>query len=191
MKPRRCSTGCTSERLRRYRNSLAGGSYPPNGASSRTLAQARAVSVLPFASTGTGVSSPCRRCAPSTCAAINSCNGGSATAHAPTRSASVETLSSTFSGVAFALAVQRLMLPVLLEHDCGEQVRTHPAPRQRVVRRWRLRELLEVATSELLGHRLNHLPRARDHFQRLGNVIADLRSRCDPQHAHEAGGPPA
>ena len=43
-----------------------------------TTTQARAVSVLPLASTGTGVSSPCRRSAASTWAAIRSCSGLSA-----------------------------------------------------------------------------------------------------------------
>ncbi len=45
--------------------------------------------------TGTGVSSPCRRLAASTCAAIRSCSGRSATVQAPTWSASVDRLRST------------------------------------------------------------------------------------------------
>ena len=75
---------CEPERVREYRNNAVGGSAPPNGASSLTYTQVRAVSVLPFASTGIGVSSPCSRWAPSTCAAIRSCSGRSANAHAPT-----------------------------------------------------------------------------------------------------------
>ena len=83
-------------------------------------------------------------------------------------------------GVAFALAVQRLMLPVLLEHDGGEQVRTRPAARHHVIRRRGLGELLAVATGELLAHRLNHLPLARNHLQRLGQVFADPRQPLRP-----------
>ena len=67
-----------------------------------------------------------------------------------------------FNGTARAVPAK----PVLLEHDSGEQVRTHPAPWDRVVRRRRLGELLAVTVGELLAHRLNHLPPARNHLQR-------------------------
>ena len=72
------------------------------------------------------------------------------------------------------------MLPVLLIDNGGQQVRTRPAPWDRVVRRWRLRELLAVAAGELLAHRLNHLPLARNHLQRLGHVFAHLRQPLRP-----------
>ena len=85
------------------------------------------------------------------------------------------------------------MLPVLLIDNGGEQVRTGPAPRDRVVRRRRLGELLALAAGELLAHRLNDLPTARNHLQRLGHVLAHLRqslrtaararSRCRHHHA--------
>jgi hypothetical protein len=53
------------------------------------------VSVLPLASTGTGVSSPCSRPVASTCAAIRSCSGFSTAAAVPTWSARVDKLSGT------------------------------------------------------------------------------------------------
>jgi hypothetical protein len=36
-------------------------------------------------------------------------------------------------------------------------------------------DLLAVPARELLAHRLDDLPRARDHLQRLGHVLAELR----------------
>nr|EZQ09873.1 hypothetical protein ABAZ39_13700 [Azospirillum argentinense] len=52
----------------------------------------RPVSVLPFASTGTVVSSPCNRFAASTCAASRSSSGFSTPQAAPTWSAAVDRL---------------------------------------------------------------------------------------------------
>ena len=79
-----------------------------------------------------------------------------------------------FARVAVALAVQRLVLAVLLEQDHRQQVLAGPAPRRRVERRRRLRDLLASPAGELLAHRLDHLPAARDDLQRLGDVLADL-----------------
>ena len=42
-----------------------------------------------------------------------------------------------------------------------------------------------MAAGELLAHRLDHLPAARDHLQRLGHVLADLRQLL--QSAARAG----
>ena len=67
------------------------------------------------------------------------------------------------------------MLPELLEQDHGQQVGAGPSPRRRVERRRRLADLLAVPACELLAHRLDHLPLARDDLQRLGDVLADLR----------------
>ena len=67
------------------------------------------------------------------------------------------------------------MLAILLEEDHGQQVRTRPAARHRVKRRRRLRYLLAAPAGELLPHRLDHLPPARDHLQRLRHILADLR----------------
>ena len=93
----------------------------------------------------------------------------------------------TLAGVAFALAVQRLMLSVLLIDDGGEQIRTRPAPWGRVVRRRRLGELLALAAGELLAHRLNHLPLARNHLQRLRHVLAHLRQPLRPAACARGG----
>src|SRR3546814_4189409 len=41
-------------------------------------------------------------------------------------------------------------------------------------RRRRLTDRLAIAAGELLAHRLDHLPPARDHLQRLGHVLAQL-----------------
>ena len=80
-----------------------------------------------------------------------------------------------FARVAVALPIQRLMLAVLLEQDRRQQVGARPAPRRRMKRRRRLRDLLASPAGEFLAHRLDHLPPARDGLQRLGHVLADLR----------------
>ena len=53
-------------------------------------------------------------------------------------------------------------------------------------RRRRLRDLLAAAAGELLAHRLDHLPLARNDLQRLGYVLADLRQLV--RAAARAGG---
>src|SRR5208283_5055281 len=80
-----------------------------------------------------------------------------------------------FAPVSFALAVQRLMLAELLKQDHGQQVWSGEAARRDMERRRRLRDLLAFPARELFPHRLNHLPLPRDHLQRLGNVLAQLR----------------
>ena len=79
-----------------------------------------------------------------------------------------------FPGVTLGLAVQRLMLAELLEHDHRQQAGTGPAPRNDVERRRRLIDALAVAARELLAHMLDDLPLARDHLQRLGDILAEL-----------------
>ena len=79
-----------------------------------------------------------------------------------------------FPGVALGLAVQRLMLAKLLEHDHRQQAGTGPAARDHVERRRRLADLLAVPARELLAHVLDDLPLPRDDFQRLGDVLAEL-----------------
>ena len=66
------------------------------------------------------------------------------------------------------------MLPELLEQDHREKTGTGPAPGDHVERRWSLADLLTVPASELLAHMLDHLPLARDRFQRLGDIFAQL-----------------
>src|ERR1700756_4331899 len=76
--------------------------------------------------------------------------------------------------VALGLPVERLVLPVLLKQDHGEQAGAGKAARQHVERRRRLANLLAVPAGELLAHVLHHLPLPRHHFQRLGDVLAEL-----------------
>ena len=77
--------------------------------------------------------------------------------------------------VALALAVQRLMLAELLEQDHGQQVGAGEAARRHMEGCRRLRDRLAFPARELLAHRLDHLPLARNHLQRLGDVLAQLR----------------
>ena len=80
-----------------------------------------------------------------------------------------------FPGVAFGLAVQRLMLSELLEHDHRQQAGAGPAARRRVEGGWRLADALAVATGELLADGLDHLPLAGDDLDGLGDVLSHLR----------------
>ena len=122
------------------------------------------------------VSSPCSRSAARTWASISACSGCSTVVQAPTWSASVDTLEiDAFAGIALALPVQRLMLAELLEQDHRQQVRAGKAARRHMEGRRRLRDRLALPARELLAHRLDHLPLARDHLQRLGDVLAELR----------------
>ncbi len=77
--------------------------------------------------------------------------------------------------VALALPVQRLMLAELLEQDHGKKVWSGKAARRDMERRRWLGDRFAIPARELLAHRLDHLPPARDHFQRLGDVFAQLR----------------
>jgi hypothetical protein len=80
----------------------------------------------------------------------------------------------SFPCIAFGLAVQRLMLPVLLEQDHRQQARPGPAAGDHVKGSWRLADLLTVAAGKLFADVLDHLPLPRDHLQRLGDVLAQL-----------------
>ena len=68
------------------------------------------------------------------------------------------------------------MLAELLEQDHRQKVR---AERSRAASTWNgaggWRDPLAVPAGELLAHRLDDLPLARDHLQRLGDVLAQLR----------------
>jgi hypothetical protein len=77
-------------------------------------------------------------------------------------------------GIALALAVERLVLPKLLEQDHGQQVRSGKAARGHMERRWRLRDRLATPARELLPYRLDHLPLPRDDLQRFGDVLTQL-----------------
>ena len=79
-----------------------------------------------------------------------------------------------FPGIAFGLAVERLMLAELLEQDHRQKAGTGPASGDHMERRRRLADLLAVPAGELLADMLDHLPLARDQFQRLGDILAQL-----------------
>ncbi len=80
-----------------------------------------------------------------------------------------------FARVALGLTIERLMLAVLLEQDHRQKARPGKAARQNMKRRGRLRDPFAGAASELLADVLHDLPLPRNHFQRLGNVLAELR----------------
>src|SRR3981189_1151692 len=164
----------------------AGGAGPPNGRSSRTYVHSRPVSVLPLARTGTVVSSPCSRSAAKTCASIRLISGTSGAAGSHQVGQGREAERHAFLGIAFGLAVQRLMLPELLEQDHRQQAGAGPAARDHVERRRRLADLLAVPAGELLADVLDHLPLPRDHLQRLGDILAQLAQALAA--AAQAGG---
>ena len=76
--------------------------------------------------------------------------------------------------VLLALAIERLMVGVFLHQDHRQQARPGKAPRDRMERRGRLRDLLAGPAAELLAHMLGHEPLPRHHVERLGDVLADL-----------------
>ena len=65
-------------------------------------------------------------------------------------------------------------LPNLRVQDHRQQARPGPAAGDRMERRRRLGDRLAGPAGELLAHGLDHLPLARDHLQRLGDVLAEL-----------------
>jgi hypothetical protein len=94
-----------------------------------------------------------------------------------------------FAGVALRLTMQRLMLAEFLEQQHGEEVGTRPAARGDVERCRRLGDHLAIPAGEFLTHALDHLPLAWHHFQRLRNVLAQLRqTRAATGRAGAGGG---
>lgn len=97
------------------------------------------------------------------------------------------------TGETVCLPFEWLVLAILLEQQHRQEAGPRPATRYDVERCWRLRDLLAVPAREFLAHRLDDLPRARDHFQRLGHILAEprqaltaagrARTRCWNDHA--------
>src|SRR5438477_2342435 len=77
-------------------------------------------------------------------------------------------------GVAFGLAVERLMLPVLLEQDHRQQAGAGPTPGNDMERRRSLADLLAIAAGGLLPDMLDHLPLPPEAPQRLGYILSQL-----------------
>ena len=75
----------------------------------------------------------------------------------------------------------------LVEQDRRQKLRPDEAARRGMERRGRLRDRLAVPAGELLAHRFDHLPPARDLLQRLGDVLAQLRQLAAPQHGQLVG----
>jgi hypothetical protein len=82
---------------------------------------------------------------------------------------------NAFSGVALALAVERLVLPILLEEDHRQQAGADPAARNDMEGCRRLADPLAVPAAELLAYGLPDEPAARDDIERLGHRLTDLR----------------
>ena len=79
-----------------------------------------------------------------------------------------------FAGKTLGLAVERLVLPILLEQEHGEEAGPGPSARSHVERCRGLCDLLAVPARKLLANRLDYLPGARAHLERLGDVFAEL-----------------
>ena len=78
-----------------------------------------------------------------------------------------------FAAIALDLPVEWLMLPVLLEQHHRQQAWPGPAASDHMERcRW-LADLLAVPAGDLLTHRLDDLPAARNDFKRLGDVFTN------------------
>src|SRR3546814_9784779 len=78
------------------------------------------------------------------------------------------------TGKPLGLAVERLVLPVLLEQQHREEAWPGPAAREHMKGRGRLSDLLAIPARKLLAYRLGDLPRARDYLERLSDVFAEL-----------------
>jgi len=93
-----------------------------------------------------------------------------------------------FPGIAFGLAIERLMLAGLLEQDHRQQAGPHQATGDHVERRRRLADLLAIPAGELLADMLDYLPLPRDRFQRLGDRLPKLAQPA-PTAAKASGRP--
>jgi hypothetical protein len=79
-----------------------------------------------------------------------------------------------FAGISLRLPIERLVLPVLLEHDHGQKARSRKTTRQHMEWRRGLRDSLAGPAGELLAHVLHDLPLPRHYLQRLGHVLAEF-----------------
>jgi hypothetical protein len=85
-----------------------------------------------------------------------------------------QTQFDAFTGEAFGLSIQGLVLTIFLKDKHGDQAGPGPSTRDRMERRRRLADLLAGPAGELLAHGLDHLPLTGDHLQGLGDVFAHL-----------------
>ena len=125
--------------------------------------------------TGTVVSSPWMRVAARTCAFSQLVDRHHrVSSGADLISQGRETERHAFTGEPLGLPIEGLVLPVLLEQEHREEARSGPSARDHVEGSGCLRDLLAVPAREFLADRLDHLQRARDDLERLGDVFAKL-----------------
>ena len=132
------------------------------------------MTVLPLASSGTVVSSPCTLGGENVVAD----QLGQRAQHRHTGADMIgqgrDVEVDAFPGVSLALPVQRLVLAVLGVKDHRQQARPDRAARNDMERRRRLADLLAGAAGELFAHGLDHFPLPRHDLQRLGDRLAEL-----------------
>jgi len=97
-------------------------------------------------------------------------------AQAPTWSASVEpTVRSPSRAYCSLGRLSGLMVGILVDQHHRQQARPGKAPGDDMERRRRLRDLLAGTAAELVPDVLRHEPLPRNHIERLGDILADLR----------------
>ena len=79
--------------------------------------------------------------------------------------------------IVLALPVERLMVGILLDQHHRQQARARQAARDRMERRWRLRDRLARPAAEFLPHMLGHEPLPWHYIECLGDIFADLGER--------------
>ena len=79
-----------------------------------------------------------------------------------------------FTPEALGLTVQGLVIAIFAIENHRQQAGPGPAAQDRMKRRRLLGDLFTGPAAELLAHGLDYLVAARDDFQRLGDILADL-----------------
>src|SRR3546814_5893332 len=78
------------------------------------------------------------------------------------------------AGIAVTLPVERLMRAELLKQQHRQEAGAKEPAGRHMERRWRLCDLLTIATGELLPNGLDHLPLARHTLKCLGDILPQL-----------------
>lgn len=85
-----------------------------------------------------------------------------------------QTERNAFAFEALDPTVKRQMLAELVEQDHRQKIGAGPSARDGMERGRSLADLLAVAAGELLAHRLDHFPLARNDLEGLGDVLTQL-----------------